>query len=204
MMQAAGGANERWRLAALMLAGAALVAWGVVMLHLLDAERYEAFVGAALVQCAIYAVAAWLVLSRRWNGRAFPIIIVTAILARAIALLAPDTLSTDIYRYVWDGRVQAAGINPYRYVPADPALAFLRDEDIYPNINRADYARTVYPPVAEMIFFIVSRIQETGMAIKLAMAGFEAVTIGAILAWLRRDGLPRERVLIYAWHPLPI
>jgi alpha-1,6-mannosyltransferase len=100
--------------------------------------------------------------------------------------------------------VQAAGINPYRYVPGDSALASLRDTSIYPHINRADYAPTVYPPVAQMIFFLVSRVQESAIAIKLAMAGFEAVTIGAILALLRREGLPSERVLIYAWHPLPI
>ena len=42
-------------------------------------------------------------------------------------IVSPPFLSTDIYRYVWDGRVQAAGINPYRYLPADPALASLRD-----------------------------------------------------------------------------
>jgi len=69
-----------------------------------------------------------------------------AVLLRAIALFAPQALSTDIFRYVWDGRVQAAHINPYRFIPADPALAPLRDDSIYPNINRADYAHTIYPP----------------------------------------------------------
>jgi hypothetical protein len=34
----------------------------------------------------------------------------------------------DLYRYVWDGRVQAAGLNPYSYAPADPELAALRDD----------------------------------------------------------------------------
>jgi alpha-1,6-mannosyltransferase len=63
-----------------------------------------------------------------------------AIALRALLLTAPPILSTDIYRYVWDGRVQAAGIDPYRYIPADPALASLRDPVVYPQINRADYA----------------------------------------------------------------
>ena len=66
-------------------------------------------------------------------------------------LAQPPILSTDIYRYVWDGRMQAADINPYRHMPADPALATLRDTVIYPQINRADYARTIYPPVAQMV-----------------------------------------------------
>ena len=205
MTQPGDRLKEQRRLAFLVLAGAALLALAVGMLHLLDSDGYEAFVVGALIQCAVYALAVWLVLSRRWSGTTVLSVIITiAILARAIALLAPDALSTDVYRYIWDGRVQAAGINPYRYVPADPALAFLRDEDIYPNINRPENAPTIYPPVAQMIFFLASRIQQTWTAMKLAMVGFEALTIGAILALLRRDGLPPERVLIYAWHPLPI
>jgi hypothetical protein len=118
------------------------------------------------------------------------------------------TLSTDVYRYVWDGRVQAAGINPYAYVPADERLTGLRDPDIYPNINRADYAPTIYAPAAQLLFLAVTRLSGTAAnsisAMKVAMFGFDLVTIIAILALLRRDGLPSERVLIYAWHPLPI
>ena len=204
MTQLGDSLNEKHRLAGLVFAGAALLAVGVAMLQFLEPKQYERFVGAALIQSMLYALTVWLVVRGRWNSTALRIILAVAVLARIIALLAPDTLSDDIYRYVWDGRVQAAGINPYRYVPADPALAFLRDNKIYLHINRADYAPTIYPPVAQMIFFLVSRIQESVTAMKLAMMGFEAVTIGAILAWLRRDGLPPERVLIYAWHPLPI
>jgi alpha-1,6-mannosyltransferase len=195
--------ERRW-LVALVLIGAALLALVMPMLQFVDAKQYEGFVGAALAQSLLYAIAVWLIVRRRWDARVLWIVLAVAALARAMVLLSPATLSDDIYRYVWDGRVQAAGINPYRYVPADPALASLRDAVVYPHINRADYAPTIYPPVAQMIFFIVTRIGETGTAMKLAMLGFEAVTIGAILALLRRDGLPPERAVIYAWHPLPI
>src|ERR1700693_2214587 len=141
--------NEQRRLAGLVLAGAALLALSVAMLHFLDAEQYERFVGAALIQSLLYVFAVWLVVRRRWGANALSIILAVAVLARVVALFAPDTLSTDIYRYVWGGRVQAAGINTYRYVPVDPALAFLRDQNIYPHVNRAEYAPTVYPPVAQ-------------------------------------------------------
>src|SRR2546423_5850900 len=190
-------------LAPLLLAGTALVASCAVLLHFLDANRYERFVGGALFQCAVYALAVWFVLSRRWNDRALRIILITAILARAIALLAPDALSTDVYRYIWDGRVQAAGINPYRYVPGDPALSVLRDEDVYPNINRSEYAPTIYPPVAQMIFFLATRVQEAWTAMKLAMIGFEALTIAAIFAWLRRGGRPPRPGLFLCLAPSP-
>src|SRR5882757_5820862 len=121
-------------------------------------------------------------------------------LAMRLALVGIEPLmSTDIYRYVWDGRVQAAGINPYLHVPADPALAALRDAAIYPNINRADYAVTAYPPIAEMIYLAITRVSESLVAMRLAMVTCEAVTIAALIALLRRLGRPEPFVVTYAW-----
>ena len=65
------------------------------------------------------------------------LIVAVGLVLRCILLFTEPLLSTDIYRYIWDGCVQAAGINPYRYIPAHEALAALRDAAIYPNINRA-------------------------------------------------------------------
>jgi len=113
-------------------------------------------------------------------------------------------LSTDLYRYIWDGRVQAAGINPYLYVPADPALASLRDTAIYPHINRADYAVTAYPPVAQLAFLAITRVSETVLAMRLAMTAFEIATIAIVIDLLRRLGLPKTAVVAFAWHPLAI
>jgi alpha-1,6-mannosyltransferase len=103
---------------------------------------------------------------------------------------------------VWDGRVQAAGINPYRYIPADPALKALRDTTIYPNINRRTYARTIYPPGAQAVFAIVGRISQTVIAMKLAMLAMEVIAVLCLLRLLSLARLPAERVLIYAWNPL--
>jgi alpha-1,6-mannosyltransferase len=202
--EAAQGKPERRALLALAAAGVVLVALCPPMLYFLIEVRYEPFVLAALAQGAVYAVAVWLVLRHRFGRPALAVIFIVAALARAIALPAPATLSTDVARYVWDGRVQAAGINPYRYVPADPQLASLRDPAIYPHINRADYATTIYPPVAQMIFLLATRVSETLTMMRLVMIGFEAVTVLALLALLDHDGRPPARVLIYAWHPLPI
>lgn len=201
---AAQGKLERAPLLALAAVGLVLVALCPLVLYFLFQARFERFVLAALVQGAVYALAVWLVLRHRFGRGALAVIFIVAAIARALALPAPAILSTDVARYVWDGRVQAAGTNPYRYVPADPQLAPLRDQAIYPNINRADYAVTIYPPVAQMIFFLATRLSETFTAMRLAMIGFEAVTALALLALLDHDGRPAARVLIYAWHPLPI
>jgi hypothetical protein len=131
-------------------------------------------------------------------------VLAVAVLLRALPLTVPPFLSSDIYRYVWDGRVQAAGINPYRYVPADPALAALRDTAVYPHINRAEYARTIYPPAAQLVFAAVARVWDSMTGMRLAMVGFEAMGIVCALLLLKLAALPRERVLIYAWNPLPV
>jgi alpha-1,6-mannosyltransferase len=136
--------------------------------------------------------------------RALWLILGVAIGLRAYVLLFDPLLSSDIYRYVWDGKVQAAGINPYRYVPADPALASLRDGTIFPHINRATTAVTIYPPVAQFFFLIVTRIGENVTVMRLALVGCEAVTVAIIAHFLRRMNQPVTRVVAYLWHPLPL
>jgi alpha-1,6-mannosyltransferase len=160
------------------------------------------FIKLALVQSGVYVAAAWVV----WRACSSPstvlIVVIFAALFRLSILFAPPLLSDDVYRYVWDGRVQAAGVNPYRYIPADEALAPLRDKAIYPKINRRDFAPTMYPPVAEGIYLLTTRISESVTWMKATMVGFEVITMWALMALLASLGLPRQRVLIYAWHPL--
>lgn len=112
-----------------------------------------------LIQAPFFALAALLVVMRppQDQRRALLAIIVIALAMRVVLLPGPP-VSTDIFRYVWDGRVQAAGINPYLHIPAAEALAHLRDTAIYPEINRAEYAPTIYPPMSQIVFFLITRI----------------------------------------------
>jgi alpha-1,6-mannosyltransferase len=162
------------------------------------------FMTVAFVQSAIYLVAAWIVIRARSSNSTLLIAIAFAVIFRVSILFAPPYLSDDIYRYVWDGRVQAAGINPYRYIPAAPELAHLRDDAIYPKINRKDWAHTIYPPVAQVVFFLTTRISESVTWMKATMLGFELVTIWAVAQLLTTLGRPRQLLLIYAWHPLVV
>ena len=162
------------------------------------------YVASALVHGALYSAAILYVLRRPARGLDLLLILCVAVILRALAMTAPANLTTDGLRYVWDGRIQWAGFNPYLWVPADAALAHLRDAVIYPGINQKETAVTLYPPVAEMLFAIANRLSDSLRGVQLVMALAEGVTILALLAWLKADNLPRERVLIYAWHPLPI
>jgi hypothetical protein len=167
------------------------------------------FVILGCVQGLIYFAAVALILHSGPSARALWMVLACAALLRLIVVVFPPFLSNDMYRYIWDGWVQAAGINPYRYIPADAHLAFLRDAAIFPNINRANYAHTIYPPAAQMIFFITSSMAKLlaippVLAMKLTMLAFEAIGIWAMIRLLDYAGLPRARILIYAWNPLPV
>ncbi|HZH90937.1 MAG TPA: glycosyltransferase 87 family protein, partial [Pyrinomonadaceae bacterium] len=162
------------------------------------------FLKVAFGHCALYALAAWLVWRAGERRSTLLLVVVFAAAFRLSVLFAPPFLSDDIYRYVWDGRVQAAGVNPFRHVPAADALRFLRDAEIYPNINRRDYAPTIYPPLAQMIFFLTTRVSESIVWMKAVMVLFEAAGLCALVALLASFKLPRGRVLLAAWHPLAV
>src|SRR5690348_12957084 len=174
-----GGAAGR--AAAPRIAAAAAAAAMLTGLVFLDVhpDRLTARAGAvplALALWATFAAGAWLVrrLPRRW---AVGLIVAGGIAVQLAALSAPPRGSDDLYRYIWDGRVQAAGIDPYSYPPAAPQLAGLRDPFLWPahaphcvapgarldglpgdmaapgctRINRP-VVPTIYPPVAEAYF----------------------------------------------------
>jgi hypothetical protein len=196
--------TDRWRAPAVIAIGAMLLSLtgvGLWRQHIYDTDGFTLL---ALVQGAFYLAAVALTWRGGLSRRALIAVLAMAALMRLAVLLAPPYLSDDINRYVWDGRVEGAGINPYRYVPADPHLAALRDETIFPNINRSDYAPTIYPPVAEYIFFLGTRLSASLTAMKATLLAFEMAGVLLLLRLLRDSRLPPGRILIYAWHPLTL
>lgn len=184
--------------------GAILLVLYRIGLHSRGAPDIVWFIKLALVQSALYLVAAWLIFRARGARSTLLLVLLLAGIFRLSIVFAPPYLSDDIYRYVWDGRVQAAGINPYRYIPADDQLKHLRDEEIYPKVNRRDYAHTMYPPAAEAMYLLTTRVSESVTWMKLTMVGLELITVLILMELLASFGMPRQRILIYAWHPLAV
>ncbi|UCD90484.1 MAG: DUF2029 domain-containing protein [Desulfobacterales bacterium] len=157
----------------------------------------------------IYLIGVYLVLNHLpqvGRSRGLVIIIVFfAIFFRAFLVATdPVILSTDMYRYIWDGRVQQNGINPYLYPPSSEQLRPLRDDKIYPNINRKEYP-TIYPAGAQLLFrafHILAGGQIFGFKGLMVLA--DVMTVLMLLALLRVYGFEETRVFIYAWNPLVI
>jgi len=187
----------------LIVLGCALLAVYLWSLRAHSTADIVWFLQLVLIASVLYIAACCLVIRTQPSHSTLLIVLVFAVLFRLSLLFAPPYLSDDIYRYVWDGRVQAAGVNPYRYAPADPALEHLRDDKIYPRINH-NYAPTIYPPVAEAIWFVTTRVSESVTWMKITVILFEGIAIWAVLQLLGLVGLPRHRILLYAWHPLTV
>lgn len=194
---------------------AAAMALLLVTAHAAQAvDRYDpaAYVALSMVHAAIFAVVAAAVLMRPPRASDLLVILAVAIALRAMAVTTAPGLTTDAFRYVWDGRLSLAGISPYLYVPADDRLAQFRDAAIFPHLNQKETAFTIYPPAAQMAFAagawldrVVGTATDAGHnGMKLVMLICEAVIVWALLRWLASERLPRERVLLYVWHPLPL
>src|ERR1041385_3452477 len=118
--------SNRKTAVALVLLGCVLIVLYRVGVTAGGVNGIRLFMKVAFVQSAIYLRAAWLVIRSRSSRPTLLIAIIFAVLFRLSILFTPPYLSDDIYRYIWDGRVKAAGINPYRYIPAAPDLSHLR------------------------------------------------------------------------------
>ena len=111
-------------------------------------------------------------------------------------------LSDDVYRYVWDGRVQHQGLNPYATAPADPMLDRLHVEATR-RIDPTNAALvTIYPPGAQLFFRAVTGVHESTLALALAVVLCDLLTAWLLWRWLLTTGRSPWWVLAYLWHPL--
>jgi len=161
------------------------------------------FFGAAATLIAAYVA----LLVRVWGeptGDRRPLLLALAIavLLRLPLALAPVGPDSDMERYLWDGRVQTLGYNPYAVIPADPSMAATHTTDSIRMPSRR--ARTPYPPAAQLFFRLVVSVHDSRLAMKLAMLAADLLTILVLLHWLRAAGRSEWLVVAYAWNPLVI
>jgi len=134
----------------------------------------------------------------------------SGVIFRLVAWPLAPALSDDPYRYRWEGKLQAAGGNPYEIRPTDVRWIALRDET-YPRIPGRDF-KAVYGPLIELIERWTYRaVAAAGLSperqvfwFKLPFALCDVGTIAALWHLLAAHGLPRARILIYAWSPLTV
>lgn len=160
------------------------------------------FVVGSLVGGGLVVACAWLLRHAELNRGWILAGLALAVLFR-LALLPTDRyLSDDAFRYHWDGKVVAHGLNPYAHPPNAKALDGLRTDELDAHINHPQH-RTVYPPLAQA-YFAVGYSLSPGR-----LLGIQAlILLSEIVAWLLLLGMLRRQqrspawVLLAAWAPL--
>lgn len=153
----------------------------------------------------LYAVAGLAYFVGIWQQDkiSIPMIWFFAVLFRLTLLFTTPSLSDDIFRYLWDGRVFAAGINPYLYPPASEFLTFLQDGVIYPDINHPELP-TIYPPAAQFFFLVAYVVFDSVWGFKLLIVVVDLFLGWILIRLLQLDQKCEKGVLVYLWHPLVI
>ena len=123
-------------------------------------------------------------------------------LFRAPLAVTPVDPDNDMIRYLWDGRVQRLGINPYLVLPADPELAWTHTYETrqMPSARQ----KTPYPPAAQLFFRLVVSLHDSPRAMKLALVACDLLTILVVWRWLLVTGRNPWLTLAYAWNPLVV
>lgn len=152
----------------------------------------------------IYLTAFFIVFKTKNNPNLIYIIILFAILFKIPMVWSTPTLSDDIYRYIWDGKIQASGINPYTTFPAKSELKDFRDDSIFPKINsKSKY--DPYQPVSQIFFLINYKIGNNNLLIfKLILSIFDIFSILILISILKKLKIDISRSIVYAWSPLVI
>lgn len=183
------------------------LAFTILAARLADRETtYPLYLAWYLAMGAIWLVASYYVAGNPSHARAdLRLVVFVAVALRVPFLLTDPLLSDDIFRYVWDGRVQHAGINPYLYAPEEQELAFLRDghEQNFAGINNKDIP-TIYPPFMQMAFYAATAVSTNVSWMKLFFVLADLALLFVLMQLLGALGLNPVRALIYAWSPLVV
>jgi hypothetical protein len=192
----------------LLLVAAAVVLWFLYREFaftgrtLEERPRQLVVFGAAYVVFLASTLAVWRA-QPRMCGRWALLIIVAGLLFRVTVAPVHPATSSDIYRYVWEGRVVRAGANPYSHAPRDPELEPLRNW-VWPLVQHKSVP-AAYPPVAQYVFLLATFVPlDPIIALKLVLACFDMLTVLLLVGLLRQLERPPAWVICYAWHPLTV
>lgn len=158
-----------------------------------------------IIPLAVAGVAYLLAVRELFYAPGFPrrVIVIALVLAalwHIPFLVRSPGSDDDVHRYIWDGRVQRLGYNPYVVVPSDPAFASLHTPETR-TLNNPEVP-SPYPAGAQLFFRAVTSIHESIFALKVALVVCDLAIVLVLLDVLRCTRQGAHWVLAYAWNPL--
>ncbi len=174
------------------------------VLTALGMEPIIAYTATTVSSSLIFLAVCAMVIKEEVPARYFFALLAAGVLLRIAFAAVHPVGSPDYYRYVWDGKVQASGVNPYRYAPEDSALTALHS-DLVPRLVTYSDMRTIYPPLSENLFHLAYIISgESYLGIKLLLLVFDLLTMLGLLLTMKKLKIDRKYLLLYALCPLPL
>lgn len=125
---------------------------------------------------------------------------IPAIILRFVLL--PTAPSDDINRYLWEGKLVREGMSPYQY--RGDALEWTPFRDRYWEAMNHKDKPTAYPPLSELVFSAIGIVRYHPLSYKLAFTLADLLTLGAVLALLRRRGTSTTFAGFYAFNPVTL
>ncbi|MFA7421168.1 MAG: hypothetical protein WCZ90_15910 [Melioribacteraceae bacterium] len=152
-----------------------------------------------LYLCFSYSIMKW-----EPTTKLFYFLVYAGVLVRLFFIISQPIGSDDVYRYMWDGKIQDAGINPYLYKPVDEGLNSLHS-DILPSKMNFQNMKTIYFPLSQWLFYLGYKVSgEAVWAYKLLLLLSEILTIFLLFKILVKLKIETKFILLYVLAPLPI
>jgi len=141
---------------------------------------------------------------RFFPGFSIPMfIIITGIIFRITVIPSAPSTSPDVFRYLWEGKIAAHGINPYQ-VPPDASALNQYHSDVWTKVGFKNMT-SIYPPLAQVTFLISYIISgESIWGLKIIYLFCEIITLIFLLKLLRLKKINPAYIILYAWLPIPI
>nr|MDA3896918.1 hypothetical protein [Desulfobacteraceae bacterium] len=136
------------------------------------------------------------------SGWSTGFIVAMGAIYRFLFLFRAPELSDDIFRYVFDGHMLLLRHNPYQAAPLDTIATHPGLSSLAALVNHGDLP-TIYPPAAQFVF-AVGALAGGIFGMKLVLVLMDLLLCMLMAQMLKRLDQPRSRLILYAWHPLPI
>ncbi len=130
------------------------------------------------------------------------VIVGWAVGARLALVGTPLWLSDDLYRYLLDGQVLAAGVNPFRYAPNDPQIVALVPR-LAAQVNHPEVP-TIYPPLIQGVGWVAAKLHLGVVGWRALMSLFDLAMLFSVVRLFGGKDRGWRAGAVYALCPLAV
>ncbi len=187
-----------------LLAISALLLSATALIHILGLTPVISYTVIFIFTSIIYLFISWRIFKTEISLRDIYVLVILAFLLRLSFVSTTPVGSDDVYRYMWDGKIQANGINPYLYTPVDKHLESYHSGLLPAALNFKEM-KTIYFPLSQWLFYIGYNLSgESVWGYKLLLLFFELLTLAGLILLLKKLKISQKYLLLYALCPLSI